>query len=376
MLSTLASFASVMTTIGYILLALLVLMLTITIHELGHYTFGKIFKFKINEFSIGFGKAIYSHKCKSGETFSIRLIPLGGYCAFAGEDEDTKDVEGAFNTKPPWQRIIVQLGGVLFNFLSAIIFCFILLIGFGYDIPKIDHVGTQYEQQAVAEGRDIVQDGDIILEVNGTKISFASGNTFNKLISQYSVGDTFSLTVRRDGKEIVLDNVTKYYRMNQDGEYIDSSGHVIAIEDANSTGVLGVDKSSAYRYNFGEALLGCIPLAGGMACQVLVFLGQLLIGQVGLSDIGGPITTISMMAEYTQTNFANLFVFLPFISVNLAVFNILPIPSLDGARIVFTVIEWVRGKPINRNVEAYIHFGGLCVLLAFVVFVDIYQLIV
>ena len=88
MLSTLASFSSVMTTIGYILLALLVLMLTITIHELGHYTLGKIFKFKINEFSIGFGKAIYSHKCKSGEVFSIRLVPLGGYCAFAGEDED------------------------------------------------------------------------------------------------------------------------------------------------------------------------------------------------------------------------------------------------------------------------------------------------
>ncbi len=376
MLSTLASFSSVMTTIGYILLALLVLMLTITIHELGHYTLGKIFKFKINEFSIGFGKAIYSHKCKSGEVFSIRLVPLGGYCAFAGEDEDEKNIEGAFNTKPPWQRIIVQLGGVLFNFLSAILFCFILLVGFGYDIPKVEQVGAQYEAQAVVEGRDFVQDGDIILEVDGTKVSFASGNTFNKLLSQYEVGDTFSLTVRRDDEVLTLENVTKYYRMNQAGEYIDSSGNIVSVEEADKSGVLGVDKISAYRYSFGEALLGCVPLAGGMAWQVLVFLGQLLSGQVGLADVGGPITTVSMMAEYTQTNFANLFVFLPFISVNLAVFNILPIPSLDGARIVFSVIEWIRGKPVNRKVEAYIHFGGLCLLLAFVVVVDLYHFIV
>lgn len=376
MLSTLASFSSVMTTIGYILLALLVLMLTITIHELGHYTLGKIFKFKINEFSIGFGKAIYSHKCKSGEVFSIRLVPLGGYCAFAGEDEDEKNIEGAFNTKPPWQRIIVQLGGVLFNFLSAILFCFILLVGFGYDIPKVEQVGAQYEAQAVVEGRDFVQDGDIILEVDGTKVSFASGNTFNKLLSQYEVGDTFSLTVRRDGEVLTLENVTKYYRMNQAGEYINSSGNVVSVEEADKSGVLGVDKTSAYRYSFGEALLGCVPLAGGMAWQVLVFLGQLLTGQVGLADVGGPITTVSMMAEYTQTNFANLFVFLPFISVNLAVFNILPIPSLDGARIVFSVIEWIRGRPVNRKVEAYIHFGGLCLLLAFVVVVDLYHFIV
>lgn len=375
MLSTLASFASVMTTVLYVILAIIVLMVMITIHELGHYTIGKIFKFKINEFSIGFGKAIFSHKCKSGEIFSIRIIPLGGYCAFAGEDEDL-GTEGAFNTKPPWQRLLVQLGGVLFNFLSAIIFAFILLISFGYDIPKVNEVGTQYQQQAIAGHYDIVQADDVVLKIDGKDISFASGNTLSDLIAQYQVGDTFSMTVKRDGEVLTLENVTKYYRMNESGEYIDASGNVVSVEDADKTGVLGITKSSAYVYNFGEALLGCVPLTGAMAWKVLSFLGQLFTGQVSLRDVGGPITTISTMAEYTHTNIANLFVFLPFIAVNLAVFNILPIPSLDGARMVFTTIEWIRRKPINRKVEGYIHFVGLMILLAFVVIVDIYHLII
>lgn len=375
MLSTLASFASVMTTVLYVILAIIVLMVMITIHELGHYTIGKIFKFKINEFSIGFGKAIFSHKCKSGEIFSIRIIPLGGYCAFAGEDEDL-GTEGAFNTKPPWQRLLVQLGGVLFNFLSAIIFAFILLISFGYDIPKVNEVGTQYQQQAIAGHYDIVQADDVVLKIDGKDISFASGNTLSDLIAQYQVGDTFSMTVKRDGEVLTLENVTKYYRMNESGEYIDASGNVVSAEDADKTGVLGITKSSAYVYNFGEALLGCVPLTGAMAWKVLSFLGQLFTGQVSLRDVGGPITTISTMAEYTHNNIANLFVFLPFIAVNLAVFNILPIPSLDGARMVFTTIEWIRRKPINRKVEGYIHFVGLMILLAFVVIVDIYHLII
>lgn len=375
MLSTLAGFAGVMTTILYVILAIIVLMVMITIHELGHYTIGKIFKFKINEFSIGFGKAIFSKKCKSGEVFSIRLIPLGGYCAFAGEDEETQDIEGAFNTKPPWQRLLVQLGGVLFNFLSAIIFAFILLVSFGYDIPRVNEVGAQYQQQAEVGHYDIVQADDIILKIGDKDVRFVSGNSYVELISLYSVGDTFSMTVKRDGEIVTLENVTKYYRINEDGDYIDAAGNIVSLEDVDSSGVLGITKSSAYVYSFGEALVSCVPLTGVMAWKVLSFLGQLFTGQVGLKDIGGPITTISTMAEYTHSNIANLFVFLPFIAVNLAVFNILPIPSLDGARMVFTTIEWIRRKPINRKVEAYIHFVGLMILLAFVVIVDFYHLI-
>lgn len=369
-----ATFASVMTTIGYILLAIVVLLVMITIHEFGHYSFGKWLGFKINEFSIGFGKAIFSKTKKDGEKFSIRLLPLGGYCAFAGEDEEDKD-PNAFNNKAPWKRIIVLFGGVLFNFISAIIFAFILLVGFGYDIPKIDSATDnqafvqtynekvlEYNQgKPESEHKQLLQpfeDGDIIRQVDGKNVSFVSGNTFPVLMSSYEINDVFTLTVQRQGEsEWVQIHMTKFADPN----------------DATSTGILGV-MTSPYRYNFWEALINCVPLAAAMAWQVLVFLFMLLTGGVSISDMGGPLKTIGTIAEFSQANIANLFVFLPFIAANLAVFNILPIPSLDGSRILFTTIEWIRRKPINRKVEGYIHFGGLVVLFAFVIFVDIFNL--
>ena len=138
MISCLASFASVMTTIGYIVLAIVVLLVMITIHEAGHYTFGKIFKFKINEFSIGFGKAIFKKKLKSGEDFSIRLVPLGGYCAFAGEDEEDNDPD-AFNNKAPWKRLIESIWEYYLTFclqLFLLLSCYLLLVTMSQELMR------------------------------------------------------------------------------------------------------------------------------------------------------------------------------------------------------------------------------------------------
>ena len=125
-----------MGTLLYIIIALLVLMVMITIHEFGHYITGKLLKFKINEFSIGFGPALFSRKCKNGELFSIRYIPLGGYCAFEGEEESSQD-EGAFDNQAPWKRILVLISGGLFNIISGVIFSVILLCSIGYDVMTI-----------------------------------------------------------------------------------------------------------------------------------------------------------------------------------------------------------------------------------------------
>ena len=375
MISCLASFASVMTTIGYIVLAIVVLLVMITIHEAGHYTFGKIFKFKINEFSIGFGKAIFKKKLKSGEDFSIRLVPLGGYCAFAGEDEEDNDPD-AFNNKAPWKRLIVQFGGVLFNFLSAIIFAFILLLAFGYDVPRVSEVNPAYQDSAVLRQNDIVR------EIDHTRIDFVTGNTANNILSRYYSNMTNE--EKAAGVEVTIEdkNYTKYnslpLKIERDGEILDVlvNFYVNKVTDVNgkTSESIAVGFSTVpYKHNFGEALVRSVPVAAGFAWQVLVFLWMLLTGGIGLADIGGPFTTISTIAEYSQMNIANLFVFLPFIAANLAVFNLLPIPALDGSRMVFTTIEWIRGKPINRKIEGYIHFGGMIVLFALVIFVDIYH---
>ena len=376
MLSILASFASVMVTIGYVALAILVLLVMITIHEFGHYTFGKIFGFKINEFSIGFGKAIFKKTLKSGEVFSIRIIPLGGYCAFAGEDEDDPD-PNAFNNKAPWKRIIVQFGGVFFNFISAIIFAFILLVGFGYDIPKVSSVDTRYQDDTVLRTNDIVR------QIDGTSIDFITDNTANSLLNKHYA----DMTEEQKGnyETVVIDEKT-YKKFNdlkltvqRDGQMQDVMASfyvkVTTNEDGTTSESLFVGFSTVpYQHTFIEGLARCVPLAAAFAWKVLVFLWQLLTGSIGLDQVGGPFTTISTIAEYSQINIANLFIFLPFIAANLAIFNVLPLPALDGSRILFTTIEWIRGKPINRKIEGYIHFVGLIVLFALVIFVDIYHL--
>ena len=345
-----STFVDILTYIGYIVLAVCILLLMITIHELGHYTAGKIFKFKIDEFSIGFGKAIYKKTKKNGEVFSIRILPLGGYCAFAGEDsEETK--EGDFNSKPAWQRLIVQFSGVLFNFISAILFSIILLVSFGYDVPKVTEIDT-------AGINAQLQVGDVITEINGTKIDFVGGDTFNALLSQYINSDSIPITVERDGQTI--ETYLNIETIEQDGTTYFN---------------LGISVAPAPQ-SLWTAIARSVPVTLEMAWQVLKFLFMLITGQVGLSGVTGPISTITTIASYTEESIANLFVFLPFIAVNLAVFNILPIPSLDGARMVFTTIEWIRGKPINRKIEAYIHFWGLIVLLVFVVAIDLIHFLI
>ena len=138
-MSTILSFNSTMTYIGYICVAILVLLLMVTIHELGHYVAGKILKFKINEFSIGFGPKIFQKTKKNGEKISLRAFPLGGYCAFEGETENSENPD-AFNKQKPWKRLIVLFSGAFFNLLSAIIFSFILLVSVGYDYAQVKAV--------------------------------------------------------------------------------------------------------------------------------------------------------------------------------------------------------------------------------------------
>ena len=182
-----------MTKILYILLALVVLLVLITVHEFGHYCAGKMFGFKINEFSIGFGPAIYKRTRKDGEIFAVRALPLGGYCAFEGEDEDGKDKPGSFNTMPAWKRIIVLLSGVTFNFLFAILTAVIYLMVAGFSTVQISSVVVQNNQYINDFKRY-----DIVVAVNGKKVE--AYRSFSSMISDYKLGEEFVVTVERDGK--------------------------------------------------------------------------------------------------------------------------------------------------------------------------------
>ena len=349
-MASLLSIGSVFAQIGNILLAIIVLLLMITIHEFGHYTAGKLLKFKINEFSVGFGKALFSKTKKNGEVFSIRLIPLGGYCAFEGEDTNNENTD-SFNAQAPWKRLIVLFSGAFFNFLSAILFSIILLavVGNGQvKVVSVDGINNSVER---------LQVGDVITHANGEKLSFLNGG-LSGITADVKIDKDIKLTIIRNGEKMEV-IVQKYAVM----------------EDGKEVGKFGIT-TSYQNFSFGQACLQAVPFSFQMAWECLVILGQLLIGVYGLQDIGGPITTIGAMANASAVSMLNYLLLLPLIAVNLAVFNLLPIPALDGAKMVFVLIEWIRGKPINRDLENKIHTVGLILLFGFVVLVDLLHLFV
>ena len=416
-----------MQTVLFLLLALGVLLLMVTIHEFGHYIAGKLLGFKIDEFSIGFGPAIFSHKHKnSDEIFSIRIIPLGGYCAFEGETENS-DNRLAFMKQSPIKRIIVLFSGVFFNFLSAVVFSFILLVSTGYDVPEVytvnDCVKIEVTQAFSGElpveyeytGSDVViqindqdvdnftidylhsvlaleeymeltapsvlvkkaddsqiklqlaltrntnasvlQKGDAVFYVDNTMIDFITDDTLVNLIKK-SEDNQVDLTVKRNGAMQTVQANIYEVGFVQNGEYAK---------------IIGIT-NKAYAFSFVESLERCVPYTFGFAWKVLEALGGLVTGKYGLDAVGGPVTTIATIATFSQKGIGTFLVLLPLIAANLAVFNFLPIPALDGSKIVFTIIEWIRKKPINQKVENMIHTIGLLLLFGLVIFADLYQL--
>ena len=371
----LLSIGSAVSFIWYILVAILALLLMVMIHEFGHYIAGKVLGFKINEFSVGFGPKIFQKKKKNGEVFSLRTIPLGGYCAFDGEDEKSNSPT-AFNNQKAWKRLIVLFSGALFNFLSAIIFSYILLVSCGYEDVQVKSMSNTSFQYQVANHLEV---GDRIYGINGTEFDFVDDEYFNSLLGNYvrtsldfeedtwtSEGVNYStipLNVERNGKKMVVDGVLQKQVVNGEDVWSFVSSGTKDFE------------FKTYRHGFGEAVGESFTFSFRWAHKILIILGDLFTGQLSITSLGWQVTTIKVMAETTQQSYSYLLVLLPVIAVNLAVFNLLPIPSLDGARMVFVFIEMIRRKPINRDIEANIHGFGLLILLGFVVVVDILQFV-
>ncbi len=383
------SISSVFSSIGYIILAVIVLLFMVLIHELGHYTAGKILKFKINEFSVGFGPKILQKTKKNGEKISLRALPLGGYCAFEGEDEEGNVNPDAFNNQKPWKRLIVLFYGAFFNFLSAIIFSFILLVSHGYDLVQVKDI------TADSINYGYLYSQDVIVGIDNTDIDFVKDDNINSLISDY-VKDNYTSYLgedlskeydfKQDNKTYYMDKQPMPYNIRRDGKEIVVDGYINVIYDTNGK-MAGwslcetevTDKGDfvlvTYRYTFLESLKEAVPFTCKWAYKILVIFGQLITGQLSIKSLGGPVTTINMIASNAQQSLVYLLILLPLIAVNLAVFNLLPIPALDGFQMIFVLIEWIRKKPINRKVINAINNIGLLVLLGFVIIIDVVQLI-
>ncbi len=410
-------------TFGSVMLAIFMLLVMITVHEFGHYIAGKIFKFKINEFSIGFGPALFKKKHKkTDELFAIRLIPLGGYCAFEGEDgldeespapekeisaevqtaevfpdiavasenqetvTEEKSAVGtpvkgvspdAFTKKKPWQRIIVLVAGAFMNYVLALLMILIGFFAYGQSmiaVWKMDAPTEEYRSEYS------LQDLDIMLEAEGRNLYLTTD--IAKALNGKKAGDLVEMKVSRvvgktDDDKNIREEMTVSVMLREDVTVKNSADLNSVWRALGIANEEGVDQLATTYYQFGffETLGRSFAYSFKIAGSIFKVLGELLTGQLGISALGGPITTISMTSQMVSRGFRSFLEIGSFIGVNLAVFNLLPIPALDGSKVVFTAIEWVRGKPISRKVEAIIHAVGFILLLGFAVLVDFLQFI-
>ncbi len=360
------SFWEVMEYIGYILLAVLVLLVMITVHELGHYIVGKIFKFGVDEFAIGFGPKIFKKTKKNGEVFSIRALPLGGFCSFKGEEGESTD-PSAFNNKKPWQRILVLIAGAVMNYLLAVLIICLMFGVYGQTTVvahKVDTTTNYYAEYSFLED-------DIILTAEGRNV-YLSTDLMNA-IGGKKQGELVNFTVRRNGNDV---DIKVKLRCDADFKSVEDNQTLYKALGAYQTTEDGRIESGLYstyvRFGFFTTIGRSFEYSFKLAGTIFTVLGQLLTGRLALSSMGGTVTTIAITASAVKTGGLWYLMYIAsFIGVNLAVFNLLPFPALDGAHVVFTLIEWIRGKPINRRVENIIHTVGLVLLLLFAVFCDL-----
>lgn len=344
-----------------ILLSILVFGGIVSIHEFGHFFTAKLCGIKVNQFAIGMGPVLL--KKQKGETeYSLRLFPIGGFCAMEGEDSDS-DNPCSFNRKPVWQRMIVVLAGAFMNMILGFILILITTILYGnvittqvVDFPKDKDTGVSISTSESCG----LQINDQIISMNGMKV-FTDTDLSYQL--QTAESDTMDIVVRRNGQKVTLHNV-KFHNTDTN---IRQDFYVKA-EEQTIPNVLS--------YSFLNTLSTSQSIWHSMV--------DLVHGKYGFQDLSGPVGIVSSIGEaasYGKTfrqHLLSLLSLASFITINVGIFNLLPIPTLDGARFVFLLVEAIRRKPVPPEKEGMVHFAGmavLCLLLIAVTVQDIFHLL-
>ena len=349
-----------------VLFAILLFSILIFVHELGHFTAAKLSDVQVNEFSVFMGPALWQKQV--GETlYSVRLVPIGGYCAMEGEDGGS-DNPRSFDKAAWWKRLVILLAGAAMNFVIGVL---LMVVVYLPTERVVMPVVSSLESYCTFSGEDGLQAGDRILEVDGEKIYVQSDFS---LILNLNGGDIHDLVVERQGKKVTLRELTmeKHEVTTQDGAKKWMYGLNFTIQNLNWAGKL--------QYAWNQSL-DCVRM-------VRLSLQMLLRGQVGLRDMSGPVGIVQQMSVVAEASptwldaLRNMLYFGGFIAINLAVMNLLPIPALDGGRVVgvlvTTLVETVTRKKVDPKYEGYLHGAGMLLLLglmALIMFKDIFVLI-
>ncbi len=333
----------------YILLALFVFGVMILVHELGHFTFAKIFKVAINEFSIGMGPKIFSKKLKDGVQYSLRLFPIGGFVAMEGETEES-DNPNSFDKKPAYQRFIIVAAGAVVNIIVAIIIVFFLSVTSPYfgttTIASFEGDVDTYQG---------LMPNDEIISVENTKVSTVDELSYAIMMNGSKPVD---IIVLRDGKEHLVEDVV-FPTQEKDGFVYGQMNFKVYGEKKTIGNVI----KNTYHTSLSTVKMIWDSIIG------------LITGKFGFKQISGPVGVTGAMVDVARQGPYSFFFFVSVISMNLGIFNLLPIPALDGGTLLFTAIEMIFRKRVPKKIEDTLKLAAFALLILLVIVVSIKDVI-
>lgn len=328
-----------------VVIAILIFGFLIFIHELGHYLTARWFKVEITEFALGMGPKLVSFcSKKTGITYSLRLLPIGGFVSMVGENEESENVN-ALSNKPVWQRMIVVSAGAFMNVIAGILTVLVIILSTKH---LATNVIAQFDESSVLTNYGF-EINDRIIKVGDERVY--TGRDMSEAIMFEGIRPV-DVTVLRDGEKIVIEDVS-FGQMSEGGLSFGRVDFKVYPEGRS----------------FKNVIKHTVCYTKSTVSIIWRSLWYLVTGKVGVDQMSGPVGITGEIGNAAKRGITNLLDICALLALNLGIFNMLPIPALDGGRFVFMLYELIFRRPINRNVEGYIHFAGLCLLMLLMVLV-------
>jgi regulator of sigma E protease len=343
-------------TVILIILAVVLFCLIILFHEFGHFITAKMCGIRVNEFALGMGPKLFRFQ-KGETTYSLRLLPIGGFCAMEGENTNSDDPR-AFGSKPVWKRMIVVSAGAVMNLLLGLIMMFIVVV----QQPTYSSITiARFDDDALTEQAGLQVD-DTFYAVDGYRTYTARDVTF--ALSMADANDV-SITVMRNGEKLTFDHMQLKSTVVDGSIYAQVDFQVYPVE-------------RTFANVFSRTLNNTISYSR----MVWSSLGAIVTGKLSINDLSGPIGTASAVTQVATasagsglvTGINNILLLMVIITINLGIVNLLPLPALDGGRLLFLIIEAIRRKPLDAKYENWVHGAGFLLLMAFMVLISVKDL--
>ena len=340
-----------------ILLFIVILGFIIFIHEFGHFTWAKICGVYVYEFALGMGPKIFGFKGKETE-YSLRAIPIGGYCQLAGEDIDDDDIKKVpkkrrLQSKTAFQRFLIMFFGAGNNFISAFLILFFIALIWG--ATTMNPIVTMVEKGSAAEKAGL-EANDVITSINGHKVT--TSDDISLFLAVANPEKKTTIKVDRDGNNETIK--VKPTKIKVDGE---------------ETYKYGIGIQQEKEYGFVAALKYMVNKSKSLFKQMGITFGYLVTGGIRLNQLSGPVGIYSIVGEQAKTGLANILYLVAYLSINVGFINLLPLPAFDGGHILFIIIEKLRGKPVSPELENKIHTIGMILLLLLMLVVTVNDII-